>query len=94
MRAIQIQLDAPAGVINQAGGIFSASGDSTVQGVALVITDGSGGAFSLGTMHTVSQYNQSTGGTYPLGFNLAYYRTGPLSAGDLKAQITYTMSYQ
>lgn len=94
LHAIQYQIDAPGGTINRAAGIFSAGRDSTVRGVGLVLTDSSGAPFSLGNMHTLSRYNASTGGTYPLDFNLAYYRTSSLSAGDLKAQITYTMSYQ
>ncbi|AMV46690.1 fimbrial protein [Paraburkholderia caribensis] len=94
LHAIQYRLDAPGGVINAAAGTFSVSETSTVKGVDLMVTDDSDNPFALGTAHTLSQYNPSTGGTYPIGFNLKYYRTGAVSAGMLQGQLTYTVSYQ
>jgi len=94
MRAIQYQLDSPGGVLDAAAGTFAVGSASTTQGVGLMVTDSADSTFSLGSMHTLTQYNPSTGGTYALDFNLRYYRTGTISPGAVRAQITYTISYQ
>ncbi|WP_162600663.1 fimbrial protein [Paraburkholderia sp. C35] len=94
MNAIQYRLDAPGGVIDASAGTFLAGTTSTVKGVDLMVTDDADSAFALATAHTLDQYDPSTGGTYPIGFRLKYFRTGAVSAGKLQGQLSYTISYQ
>ncbi len=98
MSRIGIQLVAPSGYIDQAGGVINLSSNSTAKGIGVKLTKAPGGAaMTFGAPgYVVPGYNtQTASSSFTMTFNAAYYQTATaVGAGTANALLEFTMNYQ
>lgn len=99
MNRIDMQLVAPGGYIDQAGGVIKLGSDSTARGIGLKLTTQvpSGVAMTFGAPgYPVSGYStQTAGSSFTMDFNAAYYQAAAvIGGGTANAVLEFTMSYQ